>query len=299
MEVKRFQKIHQLGTRYTHGIFEGPVEITEKIDGSQFGFGLLEGKLICRSRGNYLNLENPEKMFKKGVDYIKSIQDKLPNNVSFYAEYLAKPKHNALAYERVPKNHFALYAIKKDGIFLKRKELHFWADALEIDAVPILGFGTIDTPESIADLNQLLDRESYLGGQKIEGFVIKNYNKSFVIDDIIYTIMCAKVVSDTFKERNHKSPKQGKDLFLAFCESFRTEARWEKALIHLQEGGLIKNQSKDIGLLIKETHKDILEEHEEEIKEFLFKHFSKQVLKTSTNGLPEWYQNKLMEGMTL
>lgn len=41
--IKAFPKIFALGTQYTEGIFDSEVEITEKIDGSQFNFGKIEG----------------------------------------------------------------------------------------------------------------------------------------------------------------------------------------------------------------------------------------------------------------
>jgi hypothetical protein len=52
-----FPKIFALGTMYIRDIFEGAVEITEKIDGSQFVFGMIDGKLQLRSKGAVLYVD--------------------------------------------------------------------------------------------------------------------------------------------------------------------------------------------------------------------------------------------------
>lgn len=44
-------KIYALGQRWNHGIFEDLVQVEEKIDGSQFSFGFVDGKVECRSKG--------------------------------------------------------------------------------------------------------------------------------------------------------------------------------------------------------------------------------------------------------
>ena len=78
-------------------------------------------------------------------------------------------------------------------------------------------------------------------------------------------------------------------------ERFKTEARWEKALIHLKEKGELENSVRDIGKLIKEVQKDIKEEESEYIKNHLYKIFIKDILQTAIRGLPEWYKNQLLE----
>jgi len=95
-----FPKILHIGDKQIADLFEGEVEITEKVDGSQFGFGKVKGRLFVRSKGRELDLDNPDQMFKLGVEYVKSIEDKIPDNTTFYGEYLQKPKHNTLAYDR-------------------------------------------------------------------------------------------------------------------------------------------------------------------------------------------------------
>lgn len=69
------------------------MEISEKVDGSQFSFGKINGNLRIRSKGAQLYINNPETMFKEGIEYVNSIKDELPEDIVFYCEYLKKPKH--------------------------------------------------------------------------------------------------------------------------------------------------------------------------------------------------------------
>lgn len=106
--MQAFPKIFAMGTRYIADILKEEVEVTEKVDGSQFGFGKIDGEVICRSKGKIQPLDNPDKMFKEAVEYVLSIEDKLAEGNFYYAEYLQKPKHNNLKYGRIPNNHLIL-----------------------------------------------------------------------------------------------------------------------------------------------------------------------------------------------
>lgn len=109
--AKSFPKIFAIGTKYILDIFNDEVEITEKVDGSQFVFGKVGGEVILRSKGADLFMDNPEKMFKRAIDYIATIKDKLPEDIIFYSEYLKSPHHNILTYERTPKNNLILFGV--------------------------------------------------------------------------------------------------------------------------------------------------------------------------------------------
>lgn len=89
--MQAFPKIFAMGTRYIADILKEEVEVTEKVDGSQFGFGKIDGEVICRSKGKIQPLDNPDKMFKEAVEYVLSIEDKLAEGNFYYAEYLQKP----------------------------------------------------------------------------------------------------------------------------------------------------------------------------------------------------------------
>lgn len=119
--IPAYPKIFAIGSPYIPNLFKGRVEVTEKIDGSQFNFGLDSKKnFVMRSKGKDIYIDDPEKMFLKAIDYVVSIGEKIKNRFSpetfFYAEFLSKAKHNVLNYKRIPKNHLILFASYFPGI---------------------------------------------------------------------------------------------------------------------------------------------------------------------------------------
>ena len=80
-------------------------------------------------------------------------------------------------------------------------------------------------------------------------------------------------------------------------QGFKSEARWQKAIIHLKEKGILENSPKDIGKLILEIQKDIKEEEQEDIKNYLYKFIIKDILRKSTQGFPEWYKEQLLNNL--
>lgn len=298
--MKAFPKILTLGQKYTEGIFDGYVEITEKVDGSQFGFGKINGELFIRSKGCLLDLDNPAEMFKQGVSYIKSIEDKIPDNTLFHGEYLQTPKHNTLAYNKIPKNHICLFSVSfVDDTFISHNKIAEWANLLNIDVVPLLFSGIVSDVNQVAEL---IKNDSYLGGAKMEGVVVKNYDKSVIIGGMIIPIMSAKYVSEDFKEVHQtnwktENTKSGKiDLYKL---QFKSEARFEKAMQFLRDSNQLELEPKDIPKLIERVNRDILEEEKENIKDFLWSIYGKEILATATRGLPEWYKNKLLDNLSI
>ncbi len=290
--MNAFPKIFTVGQRWVQNIFDSDVEITEKIDGSQIGFGKINNTLIVRSKGIIQQVDCPDKLFSKGIDYIKSIESSLPNGIMFYGEYLQKEKHNVLCYGRVPKNNIILFgACYENGKFIF--DYYKYADLLNLETVPILFKGKINNFEQ---LKEMLQRESVLGKAKIEGFVVKNYNKEILLDNRIIPLLCAKYVSEEFKEvhqKNWSRENTGKGKWEVYKEGFCTEARWLKAIFYLRDNGVLDNSPKDIGLLMKRVNEDITEEEKENIKDFLWNEFGREVLKTATRGLSEWYKEYL------
>lgn len=292
-----FPKLFAIGTGYIADLFEGDVEITEKIDGSQFGFGKTkDGIVFCRSKGKVQQLEAPDQMFELGAAYVQKIADRLPEGFTFYGEYLNKPRHSTLAYDRVPKNNIMLFGVKMDDdLFIQDFEtIQTWAETLDIEAVPLLFKGRV---EDSSKLHALLETQSVLGGQLIEGFVAKRY-VPWMFGSIVLPLMGGKYVSEKFKEVHRadwKTENTTKGGFEKLRQAYRTPARWNKAVQHLQDNGLLVRTPADIGNLIKEVRHDIVAEEKEEIKTALWKLFADDILKTATAGMPEWYKNELME----
>jgi len=272
----------------------GDVIVEEKVDGSQFRFGINEdGELVFASHHEQIFPESCPKMFRAAVEYVTSIRDRLGTAERYwYCEYLAKPHHNTLNYANVPTNHLVLFGmVDAKEHWEKRPTLYAWADILGIDLVPLLYEGTID----IDSLKALITTPSYLGNETVEGVVIKNYGEQIEVGGRIIPVF-AKFVRTEFKERHDKSwrANSGKSQLQTYIDGFRTEARWHKAVQHHRENGLLENDPRDIGPMIKWLADDIIAEESENIKEQLYKLHIKDILRASRRGFPEWYKEQLL-----
>lgn len=298
MSTGPFPKILHIGDAQISDLFDGEVEITEKVDGSQLGFGKVNGRLFVRSKGRELDLDNPDGMFIKAVEYVKSIEQSIPDNYTFYGEYLSKPKHNTLAYDRVPTNNIALFGVYDytTKLFGDYSLISAWAKTLGIDAIPSF---TIDnpTPEKILEL--VKNKVSYLGGQNIEGVVVKAYKPWLFLNSIPLTVMSGKYVTEEFKEvhsANWKAENTNKGQLEVALGNYRSQARWNKAIQHLRDDSNFTGTPKDIGNLIKEVRRDVEEEEKENIKEILWKIYGDKFLRAAAEGLPQWYKEELVKG---
>jgi hypothetical protein len=290
-----YPKVFSIGSEYVPNIFEGNVEVTEKIDGSMFCMGCSsDNQIVMRSKSKELFLESYEKMFELAVNYVIDHQELLLKypGIYFYGEFLNKPKHNVLFYDRVPKNNIILFGVFKEGsgFYKEYQELQEWAERLELEPVPLLYYGEVKSKD---ELLNFLELESILGGSKVEGVVVKNYNQTTMIRQRIVP-QFGKFVREEFKETLNKTWVSDKDKVQVFIDSFRTEARWLKAIQHLKEQGLLSNEPKDIGILLNEIKQDLIEEEELNIKEGLYKLFKDQILRKVISGFPEFYKDLLL-----
>lgn len=290
-----YPKIWGLGSpEIRDSLFDGGVQVTEKIDGSQIGFGLDdEGKLLIRSKGAFIYndayVRQPDKLFKAAVEYIISIKDKLHPETAYYGEVLSSKKHNTLTYGSVPRNNVVIYGICCKGIWADDHDiLTKEADALGFDSVPLLYSGVVTGK---AHLDELMETISYYGETKIEGVVIKNFNKLAIS---AFSSACyGKLVSDGFKEAN-KAGWSGKTSKIEdFYAGFTNKARWEKTMQHLRDDGKLTNTPKDIGLLIETCIVDFETEEKEAIKEQLYRVYIRTIKQFVTKGMPEWYRSEL------
>jgi hypothetical protein len=278
--IPSYCKIITLGSAFTDNALIGEVIIQEKVDGSQFRFGKNEqSKLVIGTKGTIITHPDENKMFKFGSEYIFSIEEKIlkyPENSFFYGEYLEKPKHNVLSYEKVPKNHIVLFdAIIGSRYITDRNELTDIANNLDIDIIPELFRGKLKDRAVGGGFSNPLDHlkriiettPSFLGNEVIEGCVIKNYNQTIMLGGNVFPLF-TKFVRQSYKERhvNEWSIKNPKDSLEEYIKGFKNENRWIKAILHLKEKGLITQSPKDIGILLKEVQNDILTEETENIK---------------------------------
>jgi hypothetical protein len=299
--VKSIPKIYALGHRYTQDIFDGEVWVQEKIDGSQFSFSVesIPGgtQLHCFSKSTEINLAAPG-MFEAGVNTVRAMwhAGQIPEGWTFQCEYLAKPKHNVLTYACIPHGHLVLFDVRDPSGKYCPEEVDAWAKVFGITPVPTLFKGDV----VLCGTSHLLENDSVLGGCKIEGVVIKNYNKQHPEGESgLQAPMTAKMVSDRFKEKHLVGPLNRKaqpgELIQSIVSRYRTEARWLKAIQHLKESGKLVNGPEDIGPLLAELGTDLLAEEQEEIKQTLFADHWKQIVRGVSDGFPQYYK-KLLAG---
>lgn len=289
--LSSYPSVYALGHRAIQGIFDGPVTIEEKIDGSQISFGLIEGELCVRSKGVPINVDSPEGMFELAVQQIRTL-DLLPG-MTYRGEYLKTTKHNTLEYSRVPVKNIILFDVMtgEPESYLSRNVKEIEARRIVLEVVPCIADGV--TVTSLEEFTKYLERESVLGGCKVEGVVVKNYAK-FTEDK---KVMMGKFVSEGFKEMNRKNwnaANPGRyDVVQLLIKTLKTDARYLKSVQHLKESGMLTGSLKDIGPLIIETGKDVQKEEEEWIKQQLFNHFWPGIKRAVTGGVPEFYKRHL------
>lgn len=297
-KLRSYSSPYNLGHKALDDFFDGnPVVLQEKIDGSQFSFGVVDGELFCRSRNQQIDLSDPPKMFMKGIETVELLfqEGRLKEGWTYRGEYLSKPKHNTLAYGRVPKNHIILFDVDTGHQhYLKMEGILKEAHKLDLEVVPFFKEMTV---LDLDYLKSLMDMESILGEVKIEGVVLKNYSKF----DVDKKVLMAKFVSEDFREKHSTSWKKRNlsqtDFVRDLGETYCTEARFKKAVQHLEEQGELEHSPKDIGLLMRELHDDLEKEWKEEIQDKLYKHFRRTILKEASKGAPEWYKRQLVEMM--
>ena len=295
METLGYTKILTLGSVGTERALIGPVVVQEKVDGSQFRFYRdADGELHFASHKADV-YRGSEGMFKYAVEHLCSLPVRSINReLLFCCEYLAKPKHNTLAYATIPTNHLVLFDVydMENGQWLDRPEMFGWASTLAIDLIPQLAKG----PVTLERLQELLQTESYLGGQTVEGVVVKNHGELVAIGGRAFPLF-TKLVNQSFKERNAAEWKvnSGKSQLQDYIDSFNTEARYHKAVQHLTESGVLEGSPRDIGALTKEIAVDIEEEEAENIKAALYAMHRKDIIRSAQRGFPEWYKAQLLE----
>jgi len=291
MHISSYPKIYNLGHPAITELFDDVVLVEEKVDGSQFKFALGDDGLSLKSKGGTLYAETEDKIFKPAVATVVSLTDELHPGWTYFGESMFRPKANVLAYDRVPNGNVILFDVGT-GVetYLTVDEKHAEAERLGLEFVPVLAEGKFD---SYAAFETLLETVSVLGGQKVEGVVIKNYHR-FGRDG---KILMGKYVSPRFREIHKKDWKNqnpgGGDIKRKIGEMVRTEARWDKAIQHLRDRGELADEPKDIGPLLKELNQDLRAECAEIIREELFKWAWKDISRIATYGFPEWYKERL------
>lgn len=278
-----YPKIVQVGRKDFTYSGSCDVDIEEKVDGSQISFGIAEGKLVVYSKGSRVNIDAPG-MFSNGVSFIKTIAPILPDNIVVRGEYLQRPRHNVLVYDRVPKGHVVVFDVmNSDGSYMTHEGKKAFASLLGLETIPLLHTG----PYKPAMFAGMLETLSFLGGQKIEGIVVKPHDRGVI----------GKYVAPAFKElmtgKRFKSLPPRDAIIATLTAELAADARWQKAVIHLRERGELTGSDRDIGPLMKEAGKDMHDECATYVRDRLFAWAWPQISKAALRALPEWYQKSL------
>jgi hypothetical protein len=283
--------------------------VEEKLDGSQFSFGLFpveqttqadveagtNFELRIRSKGAVMNIDAPEKMFQKAADTVKALAPYLQPGWTYRAEYLARPGHNTLVYDRVPKQNLIIFDVSTgEEDYLGPDEKAAEAARLGLESVPVLARGgsTLESLRNIID-----ETVSVLGGQKIEGIVVKQLGPDYLYGQD-HKMLIGKFVSERFKEAHvgawkEKNPMSG-DILIQLGKKYCTEARWAKAVQHLREAGQLEDSPRDIGKLLIEVQKDMGKEEQEAIQRDRWRWAHPHITRAATRGFAEWYKNELL-----
>lgn len=291
--IPSYPSIYAIGHKAATALFDGPVVVEEKIDGSQFSFGITpDGEPFARSKGKDLVLDAPEQMFARAVETVRELAPTLTPGYWYRGEYLQKPKHNTIAYARVPERHIILFDVTTGAeSWLSPEAKRAEAERIGLECVPLLYDGTIVMHD---ELLALMREESVLGGATPEGLVVKNYAR-FGPDK--KTLM-GKYVTEAFKEVHGKEWKKSNpgrgDVVQDLIARYKTDARWAKAVQHLREAGAIEGSPRDIGALIKEVSRDVEIECADEIRDALYRWAWPQIARAVTGGLPQWYKERLL-----
>jgi hypothetical protein len=306
-----YPSIFSMGHRAIKDLLTVDVNVEEKVDGSQFSFGLVPasevdvvyfdhpdlGKfaLKIRSKGCVMHIDAPEKMFNLAAETVRSLGPKLVLGWTYRGEFLGRPKHNALAYDRTPNGHIILFDINTgDQEYLSYEDKKREADRLGLECVPLLYSGRITTVE---EFRRYLTTTSILGGQTIEGVVVKPSAYNLFGQD--KKALMGKFVSEAFKEVHRKtwgeSNPTGKDIIGLVTDVYRSPARWNKAIQHMREAGKLVDDYQDIGPIIREIPEDVLKECKDDIMDALFKWAWPHIRRGLSRGFPEYYKDLLLK----
>lgn len=292
--IHSYSKIYSVAHVASKPLLKQPVWVEEKIDGSQFSMLKREnGEVVIRSKNVEMDPLNPNEMFNKAAETALNL-DLHPGWV-YRGEYLQSPKHNTLAYDRVPKQNIILFDIEiMQCEFLTPDEKAKEAERLGLEVVPFLFSGVL---ESLDQFVGFLEQTSVLGGQIIEGVVIKPQQKIFGNDG---KIVMAKHVREDFKEENSKEWKNTKNLSKnmiveKLIETYDSPARINKAIQHLRETGELQNEPRDIPKIIKELQEDLHNEEEQAIKDKLYAWAKPLIMKGVARPVPIYYKQKLLQ----
>lgn len=313
MSIEHYPKI-----RYREGYLEDEVienahfYIEEKIDGSQFRFSV--SKYGETKFGSH-HVEFQDGITPKGwataiegaknaIQILQSddfLADHSFDEITFFCEYLQKPKHNTLNYGRIPEKNLYLFDIlftvngKRTWAIPSYTEMI--AEKIGLEKPHIIEIlEHIPTNEHLEEIVE--NKMSVLGNTKMEGVVVKSdyeikYNNYPYPAPFMY-----KYVRKNFKEENGINWKQNNPSPMEFVTGLlNKEGVWLKIVARAKDEGRLKGEIQDMKVIIEMLQKEFAEEYDDYLKEEIYKHFKPFIVRSVTKGLPEYYKRVLQDGL--
>ena len=286
--------------------------IQEKIDGSQLTIFKRNGELHFYNKNTkinpqgapwkdaWLSLQNKKDWFVEGYFYHgEAMKQKNQTNVNVYKRY---PKYCWIVYEIVKENNYVLTPDEMNYI-LRGTQLETTPliydnknhDDYVDDYVGNYHADTITLQRKIDIIMEEIEKkeiESCLGNSP-EGIVVKVLNVTRIENETLkYSTTRYKFVRPIFSEKVKQ--KRTKDDELSDGEfidnigmSYNTDARKQKAMLHLKERGEwnYDNFDKNIPQMVHELNNDLLKEEREEIETALFVHFFPTICKVAQGNI--------------
>ncbi|KAH3765460.1 RNA ligase [Pelomyxa schiedti] len=279
-----------------------------------------QSSLVFDNHGKDL-ASNP--MFLNAVHALEGIKHLLSPGLIYHGEYLGKPIHNVSVYERRPKRYVILYdifcpdSVGQSGAAYEAYSKnvtggrYFTPDELAQESGRI-GLECVQTvfvhnapSEGNDDPHVVCERfinegkiTSCLGGTDVEGYVIKLFDIPPNVKDAPPRI--SKVLASKFKEKHNRGVDHAtvqtltvEGIVDTIGNMWNVEARFRKAVQHLQEQGF-PEKSRDIVGLSEELDADLKKEATEEIMCYLWGDLKTYMLPGLTAGLGKWYVNKYL-----
>jgi len=228
-EFIKYPKVKYVGEPENRDLWNSRVYVEEKIDGANFRFGWIGGVFRFGSRNVELTKagDSIPKNFRKAVEFVQSIKDKLRPCYIYFAEATI-PHTIQYDWSKMP------YIL---GFDIWDCEQHRFVDYdlkvkmfEEADIQPVPLIKVLNSKPSQEELKQIIPMSQFYDGTA-EGVVFKNYR-----DQVI-----AKLVSKKFKEVNRsifgKHKKEIKDETEKFVEYAFSPQRIEKKIYELRDEG--------------------------------------------------------------
>ena len=299
--MNKYPKVLHVGAPLVATIFDDEVEISEKADGSQCRINLTDeyamvcSKNQCPADGGMFSIAHEQ------GDRIWSETDwkQFGEEVTLFCEFLKSEKHNTIKYDRVPKNHLYLFGAIVDDVHMKTGDLREIAAVVEVDPPNIMYEGKVDSAE---ELKEFMTHDSYLGGSKVEGVVIKNYNRTYDplqvhSQEFIGYPVAAKFVREDFKAANMKNWNLQTRVSCvdAVVERYFTGERFQKSIQHLGDEGKITYTKKDLQYLIPEFFNDLVDEKKEAMTNMIMAEVFKTIKKRADGFVVKAWIDHLTE----